>query len=95
LACVRFSLRADKSSLHPLLLTGVRSCTFCGDLFDHSVIANYVERKSENISIAVTGYLALGNQNFYLHDREILFCGLVSWRTASGIIYLRKLRPPC
>jgi hypothetical protein len=26
LACVRFSLRADKSSLHPLLLTMVRSC---------------------------------------------------------------------
>jgi hypothetical protein len=26
LACVRLSLRADKSSLHPLLLTKVRSC---------------------------------------------------------------------
>jgi hypothetical protein len=36
LAYVRLSLRADKSSLHPLLLTMVRSCTlFCGDLFDH------------------------------------------------------------
>jgi hypothetical protein len=56
LACVRFSLRADKSSLHPLLLT-VRSgvASFCGDLFDHFVIAKYVEHKTENISIAVMG----------------------------------------
>jgi len=73
LACVRLSLRADKSSLHPLLLTVVRSCTFCGDLFDHIVIAKYVEHKSENISIAVMADLALGNQNFYLHGCEILF----------------------
>jgi len=37
------------------------------------VIAKYVEHKSENISIAVMGDLALGNQNFYLHGCEILF----------------------
>jgi hypothetical protein len=34
LACVRLSLRADKSSLHPLLLTESRAACFCGDLFD-------------------------------------------------------------
>jgi hypothetical protein len=35
LACVRLSLRADKSSLHPLLLTrGSGAACFCGDLFD-------------------------------------------------------------
>jgi hypothetical protein len=47
LACVRLSLRATKSSLHPLLLTlQVRSCIMMWRSFsDQILIANYLTQK--------------------------------------------------
>jgi len=60
------------------------------------LIANYVEHKSENISIAVTQNTfteSTVNQNFYLHEHEIFF-----WRVgelADGFGYhLPEETPP-
>jgi hypothetical protein len=95
LAYVRLSLRADKSSLHPLLLTGWSgAASFCGDLFDHILIANYLTHNSENISVAIMGGMAFGESKFLSPRCCVVVFGLVSWRTASDF-GLRKLRPPC
>jgi hypothetical protein len=88
LACVRLSLRADKSSLHPLLLTlGVRSCTYvCGDLFDHVFDRQLPYTQFGKYKRCYIGVFVVKRGIIFISTMlSICFCGLVSWRTASGM----------
>jgi len=61
------------------------------------LIANYLEHKSENISIAVTQNTfteSTVNHNFYLHEREILFLWVGELADGFGCQLASEETPP-
>ena len=48
---------------------------FCGDLFDHVLIANYLELKLENISVAVMLCFGWGITIFIFMSMKYCFVG--------------------
>jgi hypothetical protein len=98
LACDRLSLRADKSSLYPLLLTwgsgAARSLmwrSFKIVSFDRQLPRTTVGKyKHCYIDFLLSSFIIIFISMMFIYR----FCGLVSWWTASDIV-LRKLRPLC